>query len=96
MVDIASSLAPFVAVYDPAGTVVATNGRLDGRAPVPPLGVLATATKKGSDTVTWQPRAGVRIGLVVLRWHGGTVLAGRSLRRVEAIESAIEGIVMVA
>ena len=44
--------------------------------------------------MTWQPRPGVRIALVVLPWNAGTVLAGRSLRRVEAMESAIEGIVL--
>jgi hypothetical protein len=43
--------------------------------------------------VTWQPRSGVRVATVVLRWSGASVLAGRSLRRVEEMESSIEGLV---
>ena len=64
-VDIASSLDPFVIVYDPTGAVLASGGRLGGVAPVPPAGVLATAIQAGSDRVTWQPRSGVRIATVV-------------------------------
>jgi hypothetical protein len=89
-VDLATSLAPFVAIYDSSGNVLASNGALDGEAPVPPRGVLATAAQSGIDRVTWQPRPGVRSAIVVLRWAGGTVLAGRSLRRVEEIEANIE------
>lgn len=92
-VDIATSLAPFVAAYDAGGNVLATSGQLDGAAPVVPPGVLASARATGQDTVTWQPRAGVRVAIVVLPWHGGTVLAGRSLRRVEEMESKIEGMI---
>ena len=94
-VDIAASLAPFVIVYDASGSVLAASGRLDGAAPVPPAGVLTTASQTGTDRVTWQPRPSVRIAAVVLRWNGGTVLAGRSLRRVEEIESALGGLVSV-
>ena len=36
--------------------------------------------------VTWQPREGIRIASVTVRWSGGTVLAGRSLREVERLE----------
>lgn len=85
-VDVATSLAPFVAVYDLSGSVLATNGELDGAAPVPPAGVLTSASSSGRDAVTWQPRPGVRIATVVVPWTGGTVLAGRSLRLVEQRE----------
>lgn len=94
-VDLAASLAPFLAIYDSAGNVVATNGRLDGNAPVPPHGVLSTAAQTGVDRVTWQPRPRVRMAIVVLPWAGGTVLAGRSLRRVEEIEANIEALALV-
>lgn len=92
-VDVATSLDPFVVVYDTTGTVLGTDGMLDGAAPVPPAGVLDAARQTGTDRVTWQPRSGVRVATVVLRWSGGTVLAGRSLRRVEEMESSIEGLV---
>ena len=84
--DIARSLAPFVAIYDAAGAVLATDGVLDGQSPRPPAGVLASATATGRDIVTWQPQSGVRIALVVIPWRGGTVAAGRSLRIVEERE----------
>lgn len=85
-VDLASSLAPFVAVDDVAGRTLATNGALSGGPPAPPSGVLDTARTTGRDVVTWQPRAGLRFALVAVAWEGGTVLAGRSLRLVEQRE----------
>jgi hypothetical protein len=85
-VDASVSLAPFVVVYDSSGTALAANVVLDGAVPVPPTGVLETARSAGIDKVTWQPPSGVRIAAVVVRWDGGTVLAGRSLRLVEEQE----------
>ena len=82
-VDVATSLAPFVVVFDAAGHALATDGALDGAAPVPPSGVLASAAAGTPNMVTWQPRAGVRVATVTVRWKGGTVFAGRSLREVE-------------
>ena len=94
-VDVAASLDPFIAIYDAYGDVVASNGQLDGGPPSPPKGVLATARDTGRDVVTWQPRRGVRVALVVVPWHGGTVLAGRSLRRVEEVVVSVEGLVAI-
>ena len=89
-VDLAASLAPFVVVYGPTGTVLATNGELGGQSPMLPAGVLASAQANGIDKVTWQPEPGVRIATVSVPWSGGTVSAGRSLRLVEERESALE------
>jgi hypothetical protein len=89
-VPIESSLAPFVAVFDGQGTLLATNGSLDGEAPAPPIGVLRSARASGRDAVTWQPQAGVRIALVALPWNGGTVVAGRSLRVIESRIDALQ------
>ncbi|HYM83363.1 MAG TPA: hypothetical protein VEY67_04345 [Candidatus Dormibacteraeota bacterium] len=88
-VDVGTSLAPFVVVFDPAGRVLATNGQLDGHDPVPPLGVLSSALPDRRNSVTWQPRPGVRVATVTVAWRGGTVLAGRSLREVEAREDLV-------
>ena len=85
-VDIASSLAPFVIVYDAQDRVIASSATLDGATPRLPEGVLAAARQSGEDRVTWEPRAGVRIAAVVVPYHGGAVLAGRSLREVERRE----------
>jgi hypothetical protein len=92
-VDIASSLAPFVVVFDAGGQVLATDGTLDGSDPRPPSGVLAAAHAKGENRVTWQPRAGVRIATVSVPWSGGTVLAGRSLRETERLEDVVLALV---
>ncbi len=92
-VDLAASLAPFVVVYSPTGTVLATNGELGGQPPMIPVGVLESAQASGIDKVTWQPEPGVRIATVSVPWSGGMVSAGRSLRLVEERESALELVV---
>ena len=91
-VPIETSLAPFVAVYDERGTLLTSNGSLDGKPPAVPIGVLRSAQTTGRDAVTWQPRDGVRVALVVLPWHGGTIAAGRSLRVIETRIDAITAV----
>ncbi len=88
-VDVAVSLAPFVAIYDASGAVLATDGRLDGGDPIPPLGVLDAARQDPPNRVTWQPREGIRVATVTVPWRGGTVMAGRSLSEVERQEDNI-------
>jgi hypothetical protein len=86
-VDLAKSLAPFVAVFNTAGELVASSARLDGATPAPPAGVLAAARVSGLNAVTWQPKAGVRMAtvtVVVPSGEGFTVMAGHSLREAEA------------
>ena len=88
-VDIGKSLSPFVIIYDEFGKVLTSNGVLDDKVPVPPLGVLENAKIKGENRVTWQPSINVRIAAVVTHFSGkqsGFVLAGRSLREVEKRE----------
>jgi hypothetical protein len=72
-----------VVSHQSIGAVLVTDGVLDGHDPIPPAGVLEGARQHPPDTVTWQPRSGVRIAQVSVPWRGGTVLAGRSLREVE-------------
>jgi hypothetical protein len=86
-IDVARSLAPFLAIFDSSGKVLATDGNLDGHDPIPPAGVLTSAASNPPDIVTWQPGNGVRIAAVVVPWQGGTVLAGRSLTQVEIREN---------
>lgn len=85
-IDPSSSLATFVIVFDANHSVLATNAALDGGQPAPPAGVLDAAVPGSPNAVTWQPSSGVRIATVVVAWKGGTVLAGRSLSRVEQRE----------
>ena len=94
-VDVSTSLAPFIVVYDRAGGVLATDGTLDGRPPVLPAGVLRSAQSSGLDVITWQPQAGLRIATVSLPWSGGVVTAGRSLRLVEDREAQTGFLVVI-
>jgi hypothetical protein len=66
--------------------VLASDVTLDGGQPVPPNGVMIAARPGSPNTVTWQPRDGVRIASVTVAWSGGAVLVGRSLQRVEQQE----------
>ena len=93
-VPVETSLAPFLAVYDTTGTLLATDGSLDGGPPTIPAGVLQAAKATGRDSVTWQPRPGVRVAVVAVPWQGGTVASGRSLRVVESRIDAIQGLVL--
>ncbi|MBX5437126.1 MAG: hypothetical protein IRZ33_07910 [Alicyclobacillaceae bacterium] len=92
VVDLPSSLDPFMIVYDQDGRVRYANGVLDGKTPHLPDGVLAYTAVHGRDVVTWQPEPGVRIAAVVEHYAGhggGFVLAGRSLRVTEEDEDAL-------
>lgn len=85
-VDMVKSLAPYLVLYNDRGQAVVGNVQLDGKIPVPPRGVLEYVRKNKRETVTWEPRKGVRHAVVVMRVDGerpGFVLAGRSLRETE-------------
>jgi hypothetical protein len=82
-VDLAVSLDPFVLVFDTNGLPLASSATLHGQAPTYPTGVFDTVRKRGEDRVTWQPERGVREATVAVAWHGGFVVAGRSLQLTE-------------
>ena len=98
-VDIATSLAPWIAVYDQKGTPLESSAFFNNAPPQPPLGIFDDAsTGNGKDTtephenrVTWQPQPGVRQAVVVVAVTSGPskgyfVVAGRSMREVETRE----------
>ena len=85
-VDMASSLAPFLIIYDNHDTVISSSATLDDRTPRLPTEVLSSARSAGEDRVTWEPSSEVRIAAVVVAYPGGAVLAGGSLRDVEVRE----------
>ena len=91
-VDVGRSLAAFVVVYDAAGAALASSGRLHGVAPRLPDGVLQHALAQGGHRLSWQPEPGVRQALVVVPLRTGAagfVVAGRSLREVEARKAQV-------
>jgi hypothetical protein len=89
-IEISQSLAPFVMIFDDAGQVLAGSARLHGQTPSLPPGLLDFVKAHGEDRVSWQPESGVRVAAVIVRAPSGYVLAGRSLREVEARESQVE------
>jgi hypothetical protein len=98
-VDIASSLASFLMIYDNAGNILASSAMLHGKNPSIPQGVLEYTRQNGEDRVSWQPENDIRIAAVVVRHDNGFVLAGRSLREVEKRISQVEslcGLAMLA
>jgi hypothetical protein len=91
-VNLESDLQPFVIFYDEQARPEKSTGYLDQAVPRPPLGVFEYARIHGSDTVTWQPRRGVRIAAVaryVPGRHPGYLLAGRSLRTTEEYDGLL-------
>jgi hypothetical protein len=92
-VDLASSLSPFIIVYNDAGQPLVSSGQLGGVAPQLPSGLFDVVRLHHQDRVTWQPRPDVRDAIVITRYESakgsGFVLAGRSLREVEVRENQI-------
>jgi hypothetical protein len=92
-VDIATSLMPFIILFDSQGNPTDSNARLHGEIPNLPQGVIEYTRQQGQDRITWQPEPGVRNATVIVavdQGRGGFVLAGRSLREVEIRESLLD------
>ena len=91
-IDIATSLAPYIVVYDKTGLPITGNGSLGNALPSLPAGVFEATQNYGEDRITWQPAPGIRSAIVITRINGGDggfVMAGRSLRETEDNESAL-------
>lgn len=88
-IDIAQSLSTFATLYDANGKPVRSSGYLDGKMPELPAGVLDFAKIHGGHEVTWQPRSGVRMAMVIISsnaFPAAFVASGRSLQEVEVRE----------
>ena len=95
-IEISESLSPFVILYNNNGEPVQSTGLLDGHLPKMPKGVFEFTRKNKEDVLTWQPRKGVRMAMVVESVQSSGiafVAAGRSLQEVEKRESNL--IIMV-
>lgn len=84
-VELATSYAPAIFVYDTNNNLLATNATLDSKQAALPDGVLTYTQKYGKDSISWQPRAGVREALVTTTYNKGIVAVGVSLYNVEKV-----------
>ena len=97
-IEISESLSPFVVLYDNNGEPIQSTGTLDGQFPKMPKGVFDFAKKNKEDVLSWQPRKGVRMAMVVESVQSsniGFVAAGRSLQEVEKRESNLTSMVLI-
>ena len=97
-IDISQSLATFVTLYNSNGEPVGSTGMLDGKLPEIPKGVFEYAKANGENDITWQPKAGVRMAMVVESVPSssqvGYVAVGRSLQEVEVREGNLVNMIM--
>lgn len=92
--DIATSYAPYLAIFDANGQQLASSATLHGAALPVPRGVFQAATPMNA--VSWMPESGVRSALVVVSYPNGYVVAGRSLALVEDREGNLTRMVTLA
>ncbi|PIZ45805.1 hypothetical protein CO180_00190 [candidate division WWE3 bacterium CG_4_9_14_3_um_filter_41_6] len=87
-VDISRTLSEFVMLFDKDGKVVISTGALGADVPQLPAGVLEDVKANGESRITWEPQTDVRVATVIDHYQSGDnegyVLAGRSLKEVEA------------
>lgn len=86
-VDISQTLSPYLIIYDKAGNMVVNGAVVNGKPLKIPQGVLNYIQQHGTDHATWQPQSGIREAMVGIRANTAgksyTVIAGRSLRKIE-------------
>ena len=85
-VDVANSLAPWLAIYGADGAPLAATGSYGGQPPVIPDRARSDA-QAGELTFTWEPTDGLRLATVVEPYPGGTVVVARSMQLVEQRET---------
>ncbi len=95
-VDIAKSLSPFVVLFNNNGKPIRSTGFLDDSMIDLPPGVFDFTKSHGEHRVTWQPRPGIRMAMVIVSSNAsqvGFVASGRSLREVEQREQNLVTII---
>src|SRR5437868_6814048 len=64
-IDISKSLSTFITLFDGSGNPVRSTGYLDGQMCKLPSGLFDHTRKNQMHSVTWQPRSGVRMAIVL-------------------------------
>ena len=92
-IDVASSQAPFVIVYDESKRVVASDAVLHETYPRIPDGVLAATDNGQINAITWNPEGKIRLATVVqqvsARGHNYYILSARSLASAETLKDQV-------
>lgn len=91
-IDIGNSLSSFVTIFNENGVPIHSTGYLDGNMIQLPKGVFDYLSSHSLDEVSWQPRKGVRMAMVIMKTASpsvGFVAAGRSLKQVELREFSL-------
>jgi hypothetical protein len=97
--DIAYDLSPFVILYNAQGNPLHASATLNGSMPKLPAGVFDYVKKHGEDRITWQPKQGVRMAMVVKYaniYPVSFVAAGRSLKETEIREKNLAQMALMA
>jgi len=85
--DLNSDSTVFAIVTDNSQHILASSARLDGKTPLPPIGVFQFTAAHGNDHFTWQPATNVRLATQVLSYgtssNGGFIITGQSLKQAE-------------
>lgn len=90
LIDIKSSLSPFIMVFDMKGNTITSQASLFGKTPKLPDGVFSYTKTYGQDRFTWQPTSGVRIAAVIIAYPHGYILVGRNIEEIENREQQLE------
>ncbi len=88
--ELASTLSPFVMIYNATGTLIGSSALLNGKNPSFPASVFDYVRAHGQWRQTWQPAPNVREAIVVKAYSGtnsGFIVVGRSLREIEVREN---------
>lgn len=90
------ALAPFAIITDDSYHVVAASTVLNGKTPLPPVGVFKYTKSHKSDNITWQPQDGVRLATHVATFSApassGFIITGQSLAPFEDRVSTFDAI----
>jgi len=98
-IELSKSLSVFNTFYNTNGEPVKSTGFLDGQLPRIPKTVLDFAERKQENVLTWQPRRGIRLAMVIESVKSpsiGFVAVGRSLKEVEKRQCTLVTMVVVA
>lgn len=97
--DVTNSLAPFVVLYNANGKAIRSNALLDDKMPQVPLGLFEIVKNNDEHRVSWQPRKGVRMAMVIVKANTSPVqfvAAGRSMVEEEERIQQMRTMVFIA